>query len=200
MKRTHSAVNLTQELVRMNTINPPGQEEPCVRFLGGLFESVGFTAKYHSYAQGRASLVATIGGDASRPPLCITGHVDTVPLGATPWRMDPFAADTEAGKLYGRGTSDMKSGVAAFTSAALSMAKHLSRTPGLTLVITAGEETGCEGAFHLYRDGMLDSAGAVVVAEPTANYPFVGHKGALWLRATTTGVTAHGSMASDACG
>jgi succinyl-diaminopimelate desuccinylase len=64
----------------------------------------------------------------------------------------------------------------------------------LTLVITAGEETGCEGAFHLYRDGVLGRAGAVVVGEPTSNYPFVGHKGALWLRARTRGVTAHGSM------
>ena len=61
-------------------------------------------------------------------------------------------------------------------------------------MITAGEETGCEGAFHLYRDRQLDRAGAVVVAEPTSNYPFVGHRGALWLKATTRGVTAHGSM------
>jgi succinyl-diaminopimelate desuccinylase len=88
----------------------------------------------------------------------------------------------------------MKCGVAAFTVAALAMAKHLSDTPGLTLVITAGEETGCEGAFHLYRDGLQGRAGAVVVGEPTSNYPFVGHKGALWLTARTRGVTAHGSM------
>ena len=61
-------------------------------------------------------------------------------------------------------------------------------------MITAGEETGCEGAFHLLQDKVLGRAGAVVVAEPTSNYPFVGHKGALWLRAKATGVTAHGSM------
>jgi succinyl-diaminopimelate desuccinylase len=88
----------------------------------------------------------------------------------------------------------MKCGVAAFTIAALSMAKHLASTCGLRLVITAGEETGCEGAFQLYRDGVLGGAGALVVAEPTSNYPFVGHKGALWVRARTRGVTAHGSM------
>jgi succinyl-diaminopimelate desuccinylase len=108
--------------------------------------------------------------------------------------MDPFAGDTGNGNLYGRGTSDMKCGVAALTVAALNMGKHLQSTPGVTLVITAGEETGCEGAFHLYRDKVLDRAGAVIVAEPTSNYPFVGHKGALWLKATTRGVTAHGSM------
>ncbi len=194
MTKAQDALQLTTELVRINTVNPPGREEPCARRLGVLLEAAGFSTKYHSYGEGRVSVIATIGGSASKPPLCFTGHIDTVPLGAAPWRMDPFAGDTDAGKLYGRGTSDMKCGVAAFTVAALAMAKHLSGTPGLTLVITAGEETGCEGAFHLYRDGVLGRAGAVVVGEPTSNYPFVGHKGALWLRARTRGVTAHGSM------
>ena len=194
MSKLVNPVTLTQELVRMNTINPPGREEPCARHLGGLLERAGFDTRYHSHGDGRVSIVATIGGSASKAPLCFTGHVDTVPLGAADWRMDPFAGDTDAGRLFGRGTSDMKCGVAAFTVAALGMARHMSGTPGLSLVITAGEETGCEGAFHLHRAGVLGSAGAVVVAEPTANYPFVGHKGALWLRAMARGVTAHGSM------
>ena len=188
------AIELTKQLVRMNTINPPGQEEACARHLGALLEKSGFQTRYHSFGEGRVSLIATIGGSSEKLPLCMTGHIDTVPLGAAPWRMDPFAGDTDAGKLYGRGTSDMKCGVAAFTVAALKMAPHLTSGPGLTLVITAGEETGCEGAFHMLQDGVLGMAGAVVVAEPTSNYPFLGHKGALWLRARTKGVTAHGSM------
>ena len=194
MKKAQDAVQLTKELVRMNTINPPGREEPCARYLGALLETAGFQAKYHSFGEGRVSLIATLGSSGSKLPLCFTGHTDTVPLGAAPWRMDPFAADTDAGKLYGRGSSDMKCGVAAFTVAAVSMAKHLPSSCGVSLVITAGEETGCEGAFHLYRDGVLGTAGALVVAEPSSNYPFVGHKGALWLKARTRGVTAHGSM------
>lgn len=194
MSQPPNPIALTQQLVRMNTINPPGQEDSCARHLGALLVQAGFTARYHAYGAGRTSLIATIGGGGPRAPLCFTGHIDTVPLGAAHWRMDPFAGDTDAGKLYGRGTSDMKCGVAAFTVAALNMASHLSGTSGLSLVITAGEETGCEGAFDLYRNGVLGNAGAVVVAEPTANYPFVGHKGALWLRAKASGVTAHGSM------
>jgi succinyl-diaminopimelate desuccinylase len=191
---TLSAVELTKELVRMNTINPPGREEPCAQHLGNLLESAGFRVHYHPYAEGRVNLVATIGGNAAKAPLCLTGHIDTVPLGAAAWSVDPFAGETANGKLYGRGTSDMKCGVAAFTLAAINRAKHLHSSPGVTLVITAGEETGCEGAFHLYRDRVLDRAGAILVAEPTSNYPFVGHKGALWLKAKTRGVTAHGSM------
>jgi succinyl-diaminopimelate desuccinylase len=84
--------------------------------------------------------------------------------------------------------------VAAFVVAATRMADRLEHTAGLELVITAGEERGCEGAFHLQRNRVLGRAGAVVVAEPTANQPFVGHKGAFWLLARTKGVTAHGSM------
>jgi len=62
------------------------------------------------------------------------------------------------------------------------------------LVITAGEEIGCEGAKYLADHELLDRAGAIVVAEPTANYPYVGHKGLAWFEVETRGVTAHGSM------
>jgi len=192
--KASDAVELTKELVRMNTINPPGQEERCARHLGALLERAGFEASYHSLGEGRASLIATRGNGSSKLPLCFTGHIDTVPLGVARWRMDPFAAETDSGKLYGRGASDMKCGVAAFSVAAMRMARSLPSSCALSLVITAGEETGCEGAFRLYRDGRLGKAGAVVVAEPSSNYPLVGHKGVLWLKATTHGVSAHGSM------
>ncbi len=104
------AVELTKQMVRMNTINPPGDEEHCARHLGVLLENAGFKVTYHQLSSKRASLVATIGGSSEKAPLCFTGHIDTVPLGAAKWKMDPFAADTDAGKLYGRGTSDMKCG------------------------------------------------------------------------------------------
>ena len=108
---------------------------------------------------------------------------------------DPFAGETDNGKLYGRGTSDMKAGIAGFVTACIALAPKLAASPGVTLIITAGEETGCEGAFHLARQSVdIGRAGALVVAEPTSNRPLVGHRGALWLKALTHGVTAHGSM------
>ena len=188
-------IELSRQLVRMNTVNPPGAEELCARHVGGLLEKAGFAVKYHEFSPGRSSLVATIGGSSAKAPLCFTGHIDTVPLGAAKWKMDPFAADTDAGRMYGRGISDMKSGVAAFVASSINLADKLECTAGLELVITAGEETGCQGAFHLsQKSGALGRAGAVVVAEPSSNYPFVGHKGAFWMYARTRGVTAHGSM------
>jgi len=188
-------VELTRTLVGFDTVNPPGNERACAETLGRILEGVGFKCAYHEFAPGRASLVARVGRGGARPPLCFTGHIDTVPLGAQPWTRDPFLGEIAGGRMYGRGTSDMKSGVAAFVAAAAVTARDLARGPGAVLVITAGEETGCEGAAHLAATGTaLGDAGAIVVAEPTANRAYAGHKGALWLKARTRGVTAHGSM------
>lgn len=195
MAENLSALELTRALVRFDTINPPGNERPCTEHLGRILEDAGFAVSYHEFAETRTSLVARISGRIDAKPLCFTGHIDTVPLGATPWSVEPFAADIADGKLYGRGTSDMKSGVAAFVVATIGLARELETGSGVVLVITAGEETGCEGAFHLVELGnVLGDAGAIVVAEPSSNLPFIGHKGALWLKAVASGITAHGSM------
>jgi succinyl-diaminopimelate desuccinylase len=163
--------------------------------LARLLEGAGFSIELIPFGDRRGQLIARIGGSPNKLPLCFTGHLDTVPLGGQSWSVDPFAAVIEDGKLYGRGASDMKSGVAAFVAAAINFADGLNGTPGLILVITAGEETGCVGAFDLAaRKDLIGRAGAIVVAEPTGNRPLVGHKGALWLVAETRGVTAHGSM------
>lgn len=190
-----NALELTRELIRFNTINPPGEERDCARHLARLLEAGGFAISEHEFGERRTSLVARLGGSSDAPPLCFTGHIDIVPLGATPWSHDAFAGEIAGGRLYGRGSTDMKSGVAALVVAALRLAPKLGSAPGLVLVITAGEETGCEGARHLANSGAaLPRAGAIVVAEPTSNVPCIGHKGALWLHARTSGVTAHGSM------
>ena len=190
-----SPVALTQELVRFNTVNPPGAERACAEHLASLLETAGFAVELVPFGEKRAQLLARIGGKAERPPLGFTGHLDTVPLGAQPWSVDPFAAEIADGKLYGRGSSDMKAGVAAFVAACIAHADRFAGTPGVILVITAGEETGCTGAAALAAaDGRLGRIGALVVAEPTSNRPLVGHKGAFWLEAETQGITAHGSM------
>ncbi len=189
-----SPIQLTQELIRFETINPPGNEAPCARHLGRILEAAGFRARYVEMGENRENLIATIGGSAERLPICFTGHTDVVPLGAAPWTVEPFGAEIADGKIYGRGSTDMKGGVAAFLSAVTKLAPKLGSTAGIVLVITAGEERGCEGANFLVREGLLPKAGAMVVAEPTSNRVLAGHKGVLWMEAAAKGVTAHGSM------
>lgn len=187
-----NAIELTQKLVRIDTVNPVSPERPCAELAGKLLEDAGFAVSRHEFAPGRTSVVARKAG--SGPALCFAGHLDTVPLGAAPWKEKPFGGEIDSGRLYGRGSSDMKSGVAAMIAAALELAGSRLRN-GLVLVLVAGEETGCEGAAHLARTpGALGTAGAMIVGEPTGNVPVVGHKGALWLKARARGVTAHGSM------
>ena len=72
---------LTRELLAFDTVNPPGMERACARHLGALLEGAGFRTEYHEYAEGRTSLIARIGSGDGKP-ICFTGHMDVVPLGA----------------------------------------------------------------------------------------------------------------------
>ncbi|HEX8739012.1 MAG TPA: M20/M25/M40 family metallo-hydrolase, partial [Casimicrobiaceae bacterium] len=140
MTEEQAAVELTKELLRFDTINPTGDETACARHLGDRLADAGFRVSYHPYGGRRTCVVASIGGSAGRLPLCITGHIDTVPLGGNAWHRDPFTGEIDGDRLYGRGSSDMKSGVAGAVIAALALCDRLGGTPGLTLAITGGEE------------------------------------------------------------
>jgi succinyl-diaminopimelate desuccinylase len=186
-----SAVRLAQDLIRLNTVNPPGNEAQAIDFVGAVLERIGFSVETYKMSEQRTSLIADLPGQDGRPPLCFTGHLDTVGLGTTPWSVDPFGGEIRDGKIYGRGSTDMKGGIAAIIAAA-AQTRNKPRS-GLKLVFTAGEETGCEGAQHLVNLGVLGKTRAIVVAEPTSNKPLIGHRGALWLTLKVPGKSAHGS-------
>lgn len=184
------AVALTQALVSFDTRNPPGNEAACADYLAALLAEHGFAVERHGFGPDRYNLVAHRGDPG--PAAVFTGHLDTVPLGATAWSHEPFGGEIVDGRLYGRGAADMKAGVAAMIAAAVAEAAEVG-SPGVALVLTGGEETGSEGARALAATGLLPEAAFLVVAEPTANAFLLGHKGALWLEAEAQGVTAHGS-------
>ena len=186
-----NAISIAREIVRMNTID---REKECAHYLGDMLQETGFEVAYHEYAQDRTTVVARLKGTGEKPPIYFGGHLDVVPLGAQPWRDDPFGGKIIDGNLYGRGTSDMKAGIAAYVAMGLRMAAKPRGKADIVIIMAAGEEHGCLGTYHLADTGVLDRAGAMVIAEPTFNYPILGHRGALWLRLVTTGKTAHGSM------
>ncbi len=189
------AIALTRDLLHFDTVNPPGRERDCAKHAGALLQEWGYSVAYHEYEDARTSVIAKAGGSDAKAPLCMTGHLDVVPLGTRKWSKDPFAGESDGDKLYGRGSSDMKSGVAAILVAARTFAKKLNGTPGIVLVLTAAEEGGCVGSRHLAAlPKLMGKAGAIVVGEPTSNYPMVGHKGSIKFHATFKGVSAHGSM------
>ncbi|RJX35055.1 MAG: M20 family peptidase [Desulfarculus sp.] len=192
--REPAPLELAAQLIRINSCNPPGGEAAMAACLAPLLSQAGYELSTYEFAPGRPSLVARQSWGPQQP-LCFSAHMDTVPLGAEAWRRNPFGGQVEGGRLHGRGACDMKGGLAAMVTAACSLAALKPRRAGLVLVLSAGEETGCQGAFHLAaQPGALGQAAAVLVGEPTGNRPLLGHKGALWLRASFSGRAAHGSM------
>jgi succinyl-diaminopimelate desuccinylase len=189
-------VALTQALIRTPSPNPPAREEVVAKVLQEKFRAAGLAAELVALGEGRANVVARLPGNRQAPALLYDGHLDTVPPGeASAWRHAPYSGELEGGRLYGRGASDMKGGVAAQAMAAI-LAHRAGLTPAGDLIVaaTCGEETDSAGAHAFRRAGGLEGVGGVVIAEPSANELFIAEKGALWLEITTYGRTAHGSM------
>ena len=136
MANSVDVIELTRQLVALNTINPPGNEDACARLVGSLLREAGFDVAYHEFAPSRTSVVARRGRhcdqslDHAMKPICLTGHLDTVPLGTASWSVDPFAGEIVEGKLFGRGTTDMKAGIAAMVAAAIANGERLDQGPG----------------------------------------------------------------------
>jgi succinyl-diaminopimelate desuccinylase len=192
---SENIISLTRKLIAFNTINPPGNEMDLAKYVGNILEENGFDVGYILFEKNRLHVIAERGLSENELPIVLSGHLDTVPLGAKKWSVDPFAGEISDGKLFGRGTSDMKGGVAAIILAAIQSFETASPKGGVRLVITAGEELGCQGAQQLVRSyKKWGAARGLIIAEPTANIPATGHKGGLYINAVTAGVTAHSSM------
>lgn len=188
-----NAIELTQKFVLMDSVNPPGNEAPVAQFIGDLLFANGFTVDYIPYGENRLHLVAAK-GPKEVLPIVLSGHLDTVPLGEQEWKFHPFSGEISDGKIYGRGSTDMKGGVAAMVVAAI-QATEQNPSASVLLLFTAGEETGCQGAKHLVDNYPgLGKAKGLIIGEPTTNIPAIGHKGGLYLNVTITGKTAHSSM------
>ncbi len=189
------AVDFLKDLLRTKSVNPPGNEEPVARKVAAMLQSAGVEAEIRSIEPGRANVVARIPGSGAKKGLVYSGHMDTVAIGEVPWDFDPFGAEEHEDRIYGRGASDMKSGLAAMVMAVTEVVRSRARLQGdLILAATAGEEVDCRGARALVEEGLLEGVGAMAISEPSNGEIFVAHKGALWVEITCYGKTAHGSM------
>jgi len=149
--KTSDSVALARKLVQFSSLNPPGEEKACADYVAHLLRQSSLEVELHEFAPGRPSMVARLRGTEDLKPLVFTGHLDVVPLGQKPWSSPPFAAEIRDGRLIGRGSSDMKSGVAAFVTATIAQAKRKKPVRGITLVITAGRRPAAKALFILRR-------------------------------------------------
>jgi acetylornithine deacetylase/succinyl-diaminopimelate desuccinylase-like protein len=149
------AVDLLQQLLRINTVNPPGNEEPAQELLAQTLGEAGFECELLAAEPGRPNLVARLRGGQPGPTLCLLGHVDTVPADPSEWSFDPWSGDVVNGEVRGRGAQDMKDQVAAEVTAAAALGAEGWRPESgeLLVVVTADEEKGAEaGAQWLCRE------------------------------------------------
>jgi succinyl-diaminopimelate desuccinylase len=193
----HKVIEQLQAAIQSNTVNPPGNEILLAERIQSILLSYGIEAKL-TIASGtstRANLIATIRGANKGKTLVFSGHMDTVPIGENVWKVDPFSGELREGKLYGRGTADMKGGLYALLYSFIKCKMENKVTSGeLIFAASFGEETGCEGAQEIVAEKRLPPFDAMIIAEPTDNQLFIAHKGVLWLRIEGIGKTAHSSM------
>ncbi len=188
------AVDLTRDMVRMRTANPPGDEILLARMLRERTSALGLDARLYPFDSTRANLVCRIPGSGELPSVVFSGHLDTVPFGEERWEHGPLSGDIADGRIFGRGSADMKGGVAAMIAAAAAVRRSgLALRGDLVLALTAGEEVDCIGANRMVGEDLLAGAGCLIVAEPTDMDVCIAEKGALWIEVLTRGKAAHGS-------
>lgn len=190
-------VALLQEITRINTVNPPGNEAALAQVLKAKLDQEGIPAELQYVTENRANLIATLAGTGTGPTLLYNAHMDTVPVGdRANWKVDPFAGEIIDGKIYGRGVADDKQGVAAMIMAAIALKRAKVPLKGTLLVTPVmGEETGNIGTLHLLENGL--QADMAVVGEWSSHRKIaLGYRGSLWFKLKTYGKTAHGSRPS----
>ena len=204
---TDEAVAFTADLVRMPTVNPPGElYEECARFIGGTLAKFDFEVEYyaaegrpeHTPAHPRVNVVGTRRGRSLRPLVHLNGHFDVVPAGAG-WTVDPFGGDVRDGRIWGRGSCDMKAGIAAAIFAAEAIRRAGVELNGSVEISgTVDEESGgFAGVAWLAHHGRLSAARTdyAIIPEPLyVDRICIGHRGVYWFEVLTKGRIAHGSM------
>jgi succinyl-diaminopimelate desuccinylase len=198
---SEAVLQLARELIRRPTPNPPGEERALAEYLATDLRLRGLEAQVVPVGNpdsAQANVFARLPGRGLRPPLVLSGHLDTVPPGEGTWSRDPYAPEVEGGRLFGLGASDMKGAVAAMSIAAALLAGETaageSLAADLILAFTSNEETTSIGAHALARSGLLNGAGGLVIGEPTCNRVGIAEKGGIWLELVLSGRTSHGSL------
>ncbi|MDD5459368.1 MAG: M20 family metallopeptidase [Phycisphaerae bacterium] len=164
------------------------------------FDRFSIPCQIDRWDNNRANVSAKISSTNQKTALLLAAHLDVVPPGDALWKHNPFAGIEENGKIYGRGSADMKGSTAAVITAITELVAEKAVFKGdLIFVGAAGEETDSCGAKRFIeqnKDNFGDIA-AVIIPEPTNFDIITAHRGIVWLRVTTLGKTAHGSMPQE---
>jgi acetylornithine deacetylase len=192
-----SAIDFLRDLISIDSINPslvPGAqgEKQIAEAIAAKLKGGGMDVEVQPVAQGRSNVIGLLEGKQPGRALMLCGHMDTVGVAGMDAPFDPVFSN---GRVYGRGSQDMKGGMAAMIDAALRLASNGGLPAGRVIVAAViDEEYGSIGAEALVTKWKADAA---VVGEPTDMKIAVGHKGFEWVEIMTEGIAAHGSRPAD---
>ena len=190
-------VSMTRRLVRATGENPPGQEAQTAAVLVALAEELGLAHSLTEVAPGRPNVTVTLPG-AEGPGLLMLGHTDVVPVGDG-WSVEPFGAEVRDGRVYGRGTADMKGGLAATLAAMSAIGRAGVALAGpLRLAALVDEEQLGIGVRRWVAEPPPDVTGCIVV-EPTDLQTVTAARGDCYLVVTVHGRAAHAGQPDDGC-
>lgn len=180
-------INLLRTILKINTENPPGNERPVAEILENYLKPLGFKTKLIEPEPNRTSLFAILQGVGGGRSLVMNGHIDTGPIGKG-WSMDPLGGEIKDGKIYGRGTGDMKSGIAAMISAAeIIVNSGIKRRGDLYLTCVADESSGGhKGTGYLIKHTDI-GADMGIICEPSGGNIGIAHRGVVWMEITING-------------
>nr|WP_321502359.1 M20 family metallopeptidase [uncultured Dethiosulfovibrio sp.] len=186
-------VQILQNLIRIRTTLPRGDEMDCAKYIMSLFAPYKVGIKLLDHGGNRASLKITMPGATDEKTLAIVGHMDTLGVdNPDSWNRSPFGADIEGRRVYGKGTINVKGGLASMIAAGLAMARSGRKpTYPVALCFSADEEMDGTGAGALLKSGLLDDVDELIVVEPTSLNLGMAGKGAIWLKIVVQGRRSH---------
>jgi acetylornithine deacetylase/succinyl-diaminopimelate desuccinylase-like protein len=200
-------VRLLQKLVQFDTTNPPGNESECISFINHLLTLAGVETKVLAKSPERPNLIARLPGQGKAAPLLLYGHVDVVTTEKQQWQHPPFEGKQVDGYVWGRGTLDMKGGIAMMLSAFLrAKAENMKPAGDIVLAILSDEEAGSDfGARFLVENHPEEFSGTRYAIGEFGGFTFsvgkcrfypiqVAEKQVCWFRATFRGPGGHGSL------
>jgi len=183
-----------RKLIQAETTAEKG-ELAAAQIISAELGHSGIDSQIDSWDRTRANIIARVKSPGRKAALLFLCHLDVVEPGEAGWQHQPFAAVQSDGKIHGRGSADMKGGIAAIVTAIRQVVDAGTRLQGdIILLCVAGEETDSCGVKRFVRNWKtMPRLAGVVVTEPTDFEVVTAHRGLLWLKVTTKGKAAHGS-------
>ncbi|HKS42293.1 MAG TPA: M20 family metallopeptidase [Blastocatellia bacterium] len=187
-------IQIVCDLVRQNTVNPPGNEYLCKEIVAACMQQLGMEISYYEKEPGRTNVVGRMGSGAKS--IGFVSHMDVVPPGELEqWNTPPFEPTIEDGRIYGRGTLDDKGSFAcAYSACKAFLAEHKDFDGTVYLIAAADEEVGSElGIIYLVEECGLKFDVAIIPDGGRMDLSIYGEKGILWVELESHGIQAHGS-------